>query len=151
MAAPNGPMRPTSLNADGTFRLSGIIPGKLRVGTMNETVKGLSTTRVELNGANVLGGFDVTEGAQITGVNIVMTFGTAAVVGQTTYVNGAPAQNARVMAFARLVGTTPGPTSTRSAPRPGGGGPMRPRRSEPQRVVVGEGGETKVSPVIDFK
>jgi hypothetical protein len=33
---------------------------------------------------------------------------------------------------------------------PGPGG-MRVRRSEPLHVVLGEGGETKVAPVIDFK
>jgi protocatechuate 3,4-dioxygenase beta subunit len=174
-----GPSRPVNLNPDGTFRLSGLPPGKLRLGTMNETIRGLSTARVDLNGANVISGFDVAEGAQVTGVHIVMTFGTAAIVGQTTYVNGAPPPNARVMAFARLVGQPPGPGPTRSAevdargyfriegitpgeyevhvqvfdfaPRPGGGAPPRMRRSEPQRVLIGEGGETKISPVIDFK
>ncbi|HWS85666.1 MAG TPA: carboxypeptidase-like regulatory domain-containing protein [Pyrinomonadaceae bacterium] len=179
VAAPSGPMRPVGVNADGTFQLSGIAPGKLRIGTMNETVKGLSMTRIELNGVNVGGGFDVTEGAQVTGVNVVMTLGTAVLVGQTTYANGTPPPNARVMAFARLVGATPSPGAQRTAevdargffridgmtpgeyeffvqvfdftPRPGGGPRMRPLRSEPQRVVVGEGGETKVSAVVNFQ
>jgi protocatechuate 3,4-dioxygenase beta subunit len=178
--SPSGLARPVSVNADGTFRLSGLTPGKLRLGTMSETMKGLTMTRVELNGANVNAGFQVAEGAQVTGVQIVLTFGTAVLVGQTTYVNGTPPQNARVMAFARLVGHTQGPAPTRSAevdargyfriegiapgeyevivqvfdftPRPGGGGPrMAPLRSEPQHVAVGEGGETKVSAVVNFQ
>ena len=32
----------------------------------------------------------------------------------------------------------------------GSGGGARMRRSEPVRVVLGDGGETKVAPVIDF-
>lgn len=169
-------LRPTNINPDGTFRVSGLPPGKLRLSTMNELVRGLVTTRVELNGANVLNGFDLADGAQVTGVHIVMTLGTATLVGQTTYVNGAPPPNARVMAVARLVGPTPGPTTSRTAevdargyfriesmppgeyevnvfifpngPIPAG---QRPPRSAPQRVVVVEGGEAKVAPVVDFQ
>lgn len=168
--------RPVTINPDGTFRLSGLNPGKLRLGTMNEAVKGLTTTRVELNNANVLGGFDIAEGAQITGVRIVMTYGTARLIGQTTFLNGAPAAGARLMAFARLVSPTPGTTVSHSAevdgrgffriegmpageyeiivnafPLASGGGGVRVRRSEPLRVVLSDGGETKVAPVIDFK
>jgi hypothetical protein len=32
-----------------------------------------------------------------------------------------------------------------------GTGAVRPSRSQPQRVALGEGGEAKVSPVIDFQ
>jgi hypothetical protein len=165
-----GPTRPVNVNPDGTFSLTGLTPGKLHLGTMSETLKALSTTRVELNGANVFGGFDITEGAQVAGVRIVMTYGTATVVGQTSYVNGALPAGARVMAFARLVSSTPGPAVSHSAEVDGRGFfriegmpageyevtvnvfafGARPSRSAPQRVVLGDGGEAKVTPVIDF-
>lgn len=168
--------RPVSVNPDGTFRVTGLIPGKLRLGTANESLKGLTVTRVELNNTSVISGFNIAEGAQITGVRIVMTYGTATLIGQTSFLNGAPPTGARLMAFARLVGQTPSTTPTRSAevdargyfrfegmaageyevtvnafplgPGPGG---MRIHRSEPLRVVLGDGVETKVAPVIDFK
>jgi hypothetical protein len=166
----SGPTRPVSVNPDGTFSLTGLTPGKLRLSTMNESLKGLTTTRVELNGANVLGGFDINEGAQVAGVRIVMTYGTATIVGQTSYVNGVLPAGARVMAFARLVSSTQGTTVSHSAEVDGRGFfriegmpageyevtlnvfafGARPRRSAPQRVVLGDGGEAKVTPVIDF-
>lgn len=171
---PQGPSRPVGVAADGTFRVTGLVPGKLRLGTANESLKNLTMTRIELNGANILNGYDLTEGAQVAGVHIVLTYGTATLVGQTTYLNGTVPTNARVMAFARLVGSSPGTTASRSAEvdargffrmegmpageyevtvnlfnfGPGGG---RPLRSEPQRIVLGEGGEAKIAPVINFQ
>jgi len=171
-AAGMGPSRPMPVSPDGTFRLTGIVPGKLRLSAMNEAAKNLSTTRVELNGANVMGGLDVAAGAQVTGVRIVMTYGTATLVGQTTYLNGALAPTARVMAFARPVGAGQGPASSRSAEVDARGffrfeglpageyevmvnvfnfGAGRTSRSAPVRVSVGDGGEAKVSPVVDFQ
>lgn len=169
-----GPPRPVNVNPDGTFRVTGLSPGRLRLGTLNDAVKGLTTTRIELNGANVAGGIDVADGAQVAGVHIVMTYGTATILGQTAYVNGALPAGARVMAAARLVGPTPGANISRAAEvdargffriegmPPGeyevvvsyfvfGPGARRSGRSEPQRVVLGDGGEAKVSPVINFQ
>jgi protocatechuate 3,4-dioxygenase beta subunit len=171
-----GSTRPVSVNPDGTFRLTGLTPGKLRLLTGNELVKGLTPTRIELNNANVISGFDLAEGAQVTGVRIVMTYGTATLTGQTTFLNGSPAAGARLMAFARLVSSTPGSTVSRSAevdargyfrlegmpageyevtvnafPLAAGSPGTRTRHSEPLRVVLGDGGEMKVAPVIDFK
>jgi hypothetical protein len=165
------PTRTVSVNPDGSFRVTGLSPGKLSLGTMSEAVKGLTTTRVELNGASVMGGFDVTEGAQVTGVRVVMTYGTATVVGQTSFVNGTLPHGARVMATARMVSQTPGASFARSVEVDGRGYfrieglpageydvrlhvfgfGTRARNSESQRVVVGDGGETKVAPVINFQ
>lgn len=171
--APGGP-RPVGVNPDGTFRVGGLGPGKLRLGTMSDGVKGLSTTRVEANGANVMNGLDIAEGAQVSGVHISLTYATGAIVGQVSYVNGAPPPNARVMATARPVGAEPG-TFTRWAQVDargafriegvaagdyevfvnvaimGGGPAARPSRSQPQRVTLGEGGEVKVAPVVDLQ
>jgi protocatechuate 3,4-dioxygenase beta subunit len=174
-AVMGGPTRPVNVNPDGTFSVTGLSPGRVRVGVMNDTVKGLSPTRIELNGASVMSGFEVSEGAQVTGLHIAMTFGTASIVGQTTYVNGAPPPNARVMAFARRAGSTaPGIGSARSAEVDARGffriegvppgeydvmvnvlnfsaGSVRPSVSQPLHVVVGDGGEVKVSPVVNFQ
>jgi protocatechuate 3,4-dioxygenase beta subunit len=166
--------RPVSVNPDGTFRVTGLSPGKLRLGTMNDAVKGLSTARIEAGGANIMNGLDLAEGAQVSGVNILMTYATGAIAGQVSYVNGVPPPNARVMATARPVGAEPGATPVRWAQVDArgafriegvpageydvivnvavmGSGGGRPSRSQPQRVTIGEGGEAKVAPVIDFQ
>jgi protocatechuate 3,4-dioxygenase beta subunit len=171
-----GPTRPVSVNPDGTFRVAGVAPGKLRLGVLNDAVRGLTATRIELNGANVIQGFAVAEGAQVTGLRVVMTHGTGTIIGQTTFVNGAPPSGARLMAVARSAGPAPGEMVSHRAEvdargffriegvppgeyevivnifffgpgRPG----ARPARSEPLRVHLGEGGEAKVSPVINFQ
>jgi hypothetical protein len=104
-----------------------------------------------------------------------MTYGTATVVGQTTFVNGTVPPGSRVMAFARLAGPTPAPAAGHSAEVDARGffrieglpageyeitvnifnftGPpgTRPSRSAPLRVVIGDGGEVRVSPVVDFQ
>ncbi|MFL6254898.1 MAG: collagen binding domain-containing protein [Pyrinomonadaceae bacterium] len=167
------PARPVNVNPDGSFRVTGLSPGKLRLSTLNETLKNLTMTRVELNGANITGGYELTEGAQVTGVRIVLSYGSATIVGQTTYVNGTLPAGSRVMAFARLISQTPGTNFARSAEVDGrgyfriegmtageyeitvnvfifSGGGGGARRSAPLRVVLGDGGEAKVAPVIDF-
>jgi hypothetical protein len=166
--ATQGMMPRVSVAPDGTFRVTGLSPGRLRLGTSNDAVKGLMTARIELNGANVIGGFDIAEGAQVTGVHIVMMYGTATLVGQTTFVNGVVPPGARVMAFARLVGGTSGNSAEvdargffRIEGLPAGEYEVtvnvfaftvgRTSRSAPVRVVVGDGGEARVAPVLDFQ
>jgi hypothetical protein len=177
MMAP-APVRPVNVNPDGTFRFTGLSPGKLRLGTMNDSVRGLSTARVELNGANVTNGFELAEGAQVTGLRIVLTYGSGTIVGQTTFVNGTLPAGARVMANARPAMQPGQPPPTGAISRtaevdgrgffriegvpPGeydvivhvfvfNGTPVRPSNSEPQRVVIGDGGEAKVSPVVNLQ
>ncbi|MFL6333479.1 MAG: hypothetical protein ACJ754_09250 [Pyrinomonadaceae bacterium] len=166
--ATQGMMPRVSVAPDGTFRVTGLSPGRLRLGTSNDSVKGLTTARIDLNGANVTGGFDIAEGAQVTGLHIVMTYGTATLVGQTTFVNGTVPPGARVMTFARLVSGTSGYSAEVDARglfriegmsageyevvvnvfdfRAG-----RTSRSAPLHVSVGDGGEIKVAPVVDFQ
>ena len=161
--------RPTQVNPDGGFVLAGLRPGKLRLGAGNDAAKGLSLSRVELNGANVTPGLDIAEGAQLTGVRVVLVYGTGVITGQISFVNGAPPAASRVIAQARRAGTPApeGPGRSVEADVRGffrieglpagdyqvivnvyGGGQMQ--RSEPLNVSVGDGGEARVAPVIDF-
>lgn len=165
---PAGPMHPVNVGADGTFRLSGLRPGKIRVGASADATKGLTTTRIELNGASVLQGFEVADGAQVTGLHIVLAYGTGVVVGQTSFANGTLSPDARLMAQARRVAAPAGEYGrsvevdargffrieglaageyTISVYVFGGG---RVFHSEPQRISVGDGGEVRIAPVIDF-
>ncbi|HEX8502263.1 MAG TPA: carboxypeptidase-like regulatory domain-containing protein [Pyrinomonadaceae bacterium] len=170
--APPFSQRPTPVNPDGTFVIAGLRPGKLRVSPLTEAVKGLSLARVELNGANVTGGIEVAEGAQIAGVRVVLAYGSAVVTGQTTFLNGAPPPGSRMIAQARRPGASPSAAPGnlgrtvevdargffRIEGLPAGDyeisvrvfGAGRMHQSEPLTVTLGEGGETRVSPVIDF-
>ena len=84
--APPFSSRAPGVNPDGAFRLGGLRPGKMRLSASTDGAKGLSVARVELAGANVIGGFQVADGAQVTGVRVVLTYGTAVVTGQVNYV-----------------------------------------------------------------
>jgi protocatechuate 3,4-dioxygenase beta subunit len=167
--APPFSSRPPAVAPDGTFRLGGLRPGKLRVGASADGVKGLSVARIEMAGANVMGGFEVAEGAQVTGLRIVMTYGTAVVTGQVNYVGGAPQPGSRAVAQALRAGgpgDSPVPRMVEVDARgyfrieglPAGTyeiyvrvyGAGRLYRSEPLSVSVSDGGETRVTPVIDF-
>ena len=155
------------VSADGTFRLTGLRPGRVRLGHANDTAKGLSLSRVELNGAGVSGGIEVAEGAQVSGVRYVLAYGTAVITGQATFANGTPTPGMRVIAQARRVGAADDrPYGTEVDARgffrfeglPAGEYEVfvagfsqgRSHRSEPQRVSLADGVEAKVTPVLDF-
>jgi len=161
--------RPTPTGPDGGFRMPGLRPGKLRLGYMGDNIKGLSLSRVELNSANVANGIDIAEGAQITGVRMVLTYGTGVITGQTSFLNGTPQPGSRVIAQARRPGEqTPGsfgrtvevdargffrieglpPGEYEIFVRVFGAGRMQ--RSEPLTVSLADSAETRVTPVVDF-
>ncbi|HEY0171806.1 MAG TPA: carboxypeptidase regulatory-like domain-containing protein [Pyrinomonadaceae bacterium] len=161
--------RPPAVNPDGTFRLGGLRPGKLHLGASADAVKGLSVSRVELAGANVTGGFAVAEGAQVTGVRIVLNYGTAVITGQVNYVGGAPQPGSRAIAQARRAGAPADGSIPRTVEVDARGyfridglaageyeisvrvfGAGRLHRSEPLSASVSDGGETRVAPVVDF-
>jgi protocatechuate 3,4-dioxygenase beta subunit len=161
--------RPPAVNADGTFRLGGLRPGKLHLSASTDGAKGLSVARVELAGANVIGGFQVADGAQVTGVRLVLTYGTAVVTGQVNYLNGTPQPGSRAIAQARRAGAPAEGSAPRTVEVDARGyfridglaagdyeitvrvfGAGRMHRSEPLNVSVSDGGETRVTPVVDF-
>ncbi|HEX8557812.1 MAG TPA: carboxypeptidase-like regulatory domain-containing protein [Pyrinomonadaceae bacterium] len=167
--APPFAQPPPVVGPDGSFRMAGLRPGKLRIGHSTDSVRGLTLARVELNGASVHEGLEVAEGAQVTGVRVVLAYGSGVVTGQVVYAGGAPGPDARVIVQARRVGGAAAADMLRQAgadargffrveglpageyevtARVFGGGRMH--RSEPQNVSVAEGGEVKVSPVVDF-
>ena len=86
---------------DGAFRVGGLRPGRLRLGTGWPQVKGLTLTRVEVGGVEQRDSLEVAEGAQLTNVRVVLTYGNSTVRGQINVTNGALAADARLVVFAR--------------------------------------------------
>jgi hypothetical protein len=161
--------RPPVVAPDGSFRLAGLRSGKLRIAASAEGAKGLSLSRVELNGARVSGGIDVAEGTQLSGVRVVMVYGSGVIRGQVNFTNGAPPPGARLVASARRVGASGDERGDREVEADARGffiiegltagdyeivvrafnaGQMY--RSATQRVSLGDGGELNVTPALDL-
>jgi protocatechuate 3,4-dioxygenase beta subunit len=169
MAVPNV-SRSLSVAADGSFRLAGLHPGKLRIFLNGGATKGLTLSRVELNGANVTNGLEVAEGAQVSGVRVVVASGSGVVRGQVNFTNGTLPTGARVYVFARRAGAEEQNSGWAEADargrfvmenlpageyevqarvtvfQPG----ARPAMSEPQHVSLGEGGDMNVTLTVDM-
>ncbi|HJQ30735.1 MAG TPA: carboxypeptidase regulatory-like domain-containing protein [Pyrinomonadaceae bacterium] len=80
--------RTISAGPDGTFRVGGLRPGIVRLGTGWPAVKGLTLLRIEYEGADRSRGIEVSEGAQVSGVVAVYAYGDGSVRGQVNVVNG---------------------------------------------------------------
>lgn len=78
------------VNADGTFRLNGLRPGKLRIATNTQLLpRGFSVLRVERDGVTQRDGLDVpAEATHIAGVRVVMGYGNGIIRGQATVKTG---------------------------------------------------------------
>ena len=76
--------RPIPISADGSFRVPGLSPGKARfwLPTYLAPTKGFSLRRVELNGVEQPEGVEVGPNQQITGLRVVLAYGTSVVRGR---------------------------------------------------------------------
>lgn len=99
------------LNADGSFRLKGLRPGKNSIVFGGyPPVKGFSLVRVERNGAEQRDGIEVGAGEQISGVRVVIAYGNGTVRGQVEIKNGAVPEGARLSVAAHRSGDNPSST-----------------------------------------
>jgi protocatechuate 3,4-dioxygenase beta subunit len=102
---PGGFLRPVPLAPDGSFRLTGVRPGKFRL-NFNSEVKGLSLSRIEVGGVVQRESVQVAEGAQVSDVRLVLVYGSAVLRGQLNFPGGgAPPQGTRMIVVARRVGS----------------------------------------------
>ncbi|HVF44179.1 MAG TPA: carboxypeptidase-like regulatory domain-containing protein [Pyrinomonadaceae bacterium] len=102
---PAGFMRPVPVGPDGSFQITGVRPGRFRLDASTSEVKGLAFSRVEVGGAEQRDGITVAEGAQVTGVRVVLVYGTATLRGQVSVAAGsALPQGARTFVVVRRVG-----------------------------------------------
>ncbi len=82
------------VNADGTFHLAGLRPGKVQLALNNSSPhpRGFTLTRVERNGVEVgSDGFDLAAGEQLTGVRVHLAYGNGTLRGQVETREGAAA------------------------------------------------------------
>jgi 5-hydroxyisourate hydrolase-like protein (transthyretin family) len=72
------------IGADGSFRLAGLAPGKARIWVQSFPTppKGLTLVRTERDGIEQPEGIELTAGANITGVRVVLAYGTGSIRGE---------------------------------------------------------------------
>jgi hypothetical protein len=103
---------------DGSFRLAGLSPGQVNFWLTppmgGPAVKGFAILRTEHNGVVSPRGIEIKEGDQLTGVRIVLSYGTASIHGTVKLENGALPEGARM--FARVVKPGTPPAQIASSP-----------------------------------
>ncbi len=88
------------INADGSFRVSGLSPGTVRL-SVNGGGNGFSLVRIEQNGAPSSGDIEVNSGQHIAGVRIVIGYGSGVILGRVVIASGALPPGTRLMVTAR--------------------------------------------------
>jgi len=85
---------------DGSFRLAGLGSGivNFNIGTMNRPLppKGFNIARFERDGVVVKGGIEIKDGEQVTGVRVVLSYGSAIIRGLVVTANGPLPEGTRV-------------------------------------------------------
>jgi hypothetical protein len=100
---------------DGTFRLGGLRPGVNRItasGIGANVLLGLA--RVERDGVDIKENIELTAGEQVSGLKIVMYYGTGVIRGQLVFVNGTLRSDLQLMVWATPLNTAPGRNVRRS-------------------------------------
>ncbi|HZI18300.1 MAG TPA: carboxypeptidase-like regulatory domain-containing protein, partial [Pyrinomonadaceae bacterium] len=161
---------PPSAPADGgTFYIGGLRPGRVRINA-DSRAAGLTVARVELGGADVRrAGIPLGDGAQVSGVRVVLVYGTAVLRGRVGLEGDVLPPNTRLFVSARRVGTESGferqavtdsrgrfqfdglPAGTYEVRARGIGPDPRTQRYEgrPQQVFVADGAEQQITLVIE--
>jgi protocatechuate 3,4-dioxygenase beta subunit len=101
LAAPS--MAPIRVNPDGSFLITGLRPGKARItfnGFASEAGRGLSLLRVEREGVSLRDGVDIAAGENVSGVRVVLAYGTCVVRGQVKVEGGELGPNTRLTVVA---------------------------------------------------
>jgi protocatechuate 3,4-dioxygenase beta subunit len=105
----------SALGPDGSFRLPGLSPGQVNIwlaaGMDASPPKGFTIVRIEHNGVVMPRAIDIKEGDQLTGVRVVVGYGTASVRGTVKIENGTLPEGARMVARLLRPGTPPTPVA----------------------------------------
>ena len=107
----------TTMAADGSFTLKGLSPGHVSLWFATpmspNPPKGFTIIRTEQNGVPVPRGIEVKDGEQVSGVRIIVSYGTAILRGSVN-INGPVADGMRI--FARLTKPTTPPQQLAMVP-----------------------------------
>ncbi len=91
---------------DGTFRVSGLRPGTLAIAPNSGRVpQGFVILRVERDGVEQRGFIDLSSGQDVTGLKVVLGYGSGSVRGQVNVAGGALPAGTSLKAFIRRAGS----------------------------------------------
>lgn len=115
------------VGANGAFTISGLAAGTVRLnvndfgGGPGRGGGGLTLVRIERNGAALNGDFEVASGQQVSGIRVVVGYGTGVIQGKVILANGALPAGTRLMVTARSLNTSAGGGQNRPAQVDAGG------------------------------
>jgi hypothetical protein len=103
LSAPS--MASARIGPDGSFRITGLRPGKARIsfGYNPSSPKGFSLLRVEREGLDLRDGIEIGPGETVSGVRVVLGYGTGVVRGQVKVEGGEVTPDLRFRVLARRV------------------------------------------------
>ncbi len=96
----NGFMRPSKVADDGSFRIGGLRSGKARIVILANNQKRLTLIRMEHNGVEKKE-IDLKPGEPVTGVRLVLGYGSGVIRGQINFENEPMPEGARYVVAAR--------------------------------------------------
>lgn len=162
----------TSVAPDGSFQLTGVRPGKIRLSIgawLSPALRGITVLRVERGGVDVTQNLEVQTGQSITDLRIVASLGAGTIRGTVRLVGGELPANIRLFISTRREGAFQGggsnvdargrfvisglPSGTYDVTLnmnfigPSGGRPVKPQT---QTVTVSDGAETQLDFIIDL-
>ncbi len=93
----------SKIGPDGSFRFEGLAPGKARIGIGGFPVppKSLTLIRTELNLLEQPEGIEVTAGAQINGVRLLLAYGSGSIRGEVRVEGGSLQEGMRLQVLVR--------------------------------------------------
>jgi Carboxypeptidase regulatory-like domain len=152
--------------ADGSFRIGGLRPGRVSVGIGTNTGRRPSIVRIDHEGIGITQGFELQPGQSVSGLRVVITYGTGTIRGEVRFEGGTPSpqtrsfvscvregtrENSGVSLDSRghfiISGLSPGSyTLTLQTSAPG----QRPTPPQKQTVTVTNDNESQVTFVVDL-
>jgi hypothetical protein len=90
-----------TIAADGSFTITGLRPGRATLAMASpDYTKRPSIVKVSIGGVGLTQGFEIDRGQPVSGIQILVAYGTGAIRGSVTFV-GAPLSNYRVQLICR--------------------------------------------------
>jgi 5-hydroxyisourate hydrolase-like protein (transthyretin family) len=168
------PRHGVNVGTDGNFRIAGLQPGKVSFHFYTYPIpKGLTLLRVERDGVEQTDGVEIGAGEEVSGVRVVVAFGTGVIRGQVK-IEGGQREGSGIFITCRKVGNSTEPyiqpvttdlrgrfdfeglmtgeyeLSMNAMIAPVAGGPPSRPRVAKQTVSIVNGTETEVTFIIDL-